>query len=144
MVIYNIIVMGLSIEGFNQYSDELMNYVKELIREKHGNAFFTIWLDADADMSIQHAYESKLLQYYNGQLTPNTKNTMWTATKNIIYAIKSYIKLTPNYTLNSLLEYVDTFMDYQLTEFHNDYDDIEWNIQDDYQPANQPIGGDPD
>ena len=135
--------MGLSIEGFNQYSDELMNYVKDIIQDNHGY-MFNMWLDMEADMEIQHGYETKLLQYYNEQLTQKTKDTMWIASKNIIYAIKSYIKLTPNYTLNSLLEYVNMFMDYQLTEFGTDYDDIEWDIQDDYLPANQPIGEDPD
>ena len=56
---------------------------------------------------------------------------LFVAAKNFTFAVKTFIKLNPNYSLNKLLRFVNTFVSTQLRDFSDWCDDIMMAMGDD-------------
>jgi len=119
----------------------LLESIKDDITNYH-NELFHIWLNIDADMAFGCAYQNIFKEHFGDYITEEVKAQLWFAGKNIVYAIKTFIKIQDDYSLEELLDFVDTFVSEQLTDFTNDYECTHWfyNIDDDnYENNSDPI-----
>ena len=119
----------------------LLDSIKDDITNHH-NGFFDIWLGCDANMEFGYAYQNIFKEHFGDYITEEVKAQLWFAGKNIVYAIKTFIKIQEEYSLEELLDFVDTFVSEQLTDFTNDYECDHWfynDNNDNYENSSDPI-----
>jgi hypothetical protein len=114
-------------------SDSIRNSITN-----HHNGFFDIWLSSgDAAAEFCYAYQNIFKEYFGDYITEEVNAQLWFAGKNIVYAINTFIKIQEEYTLNPLLDFVETFLSEQLNDFENDYECSHWFYNDDSQEQNE-------
>ena len=130
-------------DRFDLAETALLESIKDNITNHH-NELFHIWLNIDADMAFGYAYQNIFKEHFEDYITEEVKAQLWFAGKNIVYAIKAFIKIQEEYSLEELLDFVDTFVSEQLTDFTNDYECTHWfyngdNDNDNYENSSDPI-----
>ena len=128
-------------DRFDLAETALLDSIKDNITNHH-NELFHIWLNIDADMAFGYAYQNIFKEHFGDYITEEVMAQLWFAGKNIVYAIKTFIKIQVEYSLEELLDFVDTFVSEQLTDFTNDYKCTHWfyNSDDDnYENNNDPV-----
>lgn len=73
---------------------------------------------------IIEAYSSKFSNEFSQHMTERVFDMLFVAAKNFTFAVKTFVKLNPNYSLNKLLRFVNTFVSTQLRDFSDWCDDI--------------------
>jgi hypothetical protein len=104
----------------------LIAKIKEIITDNYYKPMFDMWLTYDADHTFGGWYEGIFKDHYGDFITEDVECRLWFASKNIIYAIKSFIYIKKDdYELDELLDFVEYFVSEQLSQFGNDYSDYE-------------------
>lgn len=108
-------------ERLQKVKTSLSSYVKDQIRRRFQfcNEFYE-WNYSTIKDAYVSFFQKEFTPYMNGVI----ENKLWFAAQNVGYAIQSFVKLTPHYTLEKLIVFVDTFMSMQFREFHNWCDEI--------------------
>jgi hypothetical protein len=115
-------------ERFNRVWASLVNHVNELVRDGYASHYatglFGEWLNMDADMELGHGYDSAFKAEFGDLVTSEISSKLWMSGKNLIYAIKTFMFIKQNQCeINELIDFVEHFVEEQLSEFHNDYDE---------------------
>jgi len=80
---------------------------------------------------IIEAYRSKFSNEFSQHMTERVVDMLFVAAKNFTFAVRTFVELNPNYSLNKLLRFVNTFVSTQLDDFDNWCDDIMMAMGDD-------------
>jgi hypothetical protein len=122
------------------------NALSESIRDSitnHPNGFFDMWIySGDAQSEFGQAYQTIFKEHFGDYITEEVKAQLWFAGKNIVYAMNTFIKIQEEYTLNELLDFVETFLSEQLDDFENDYECSHWfynGDDDNYENNSDPV-----
>jgi hypothetical protein len=108
-------------ERFDIVKNSLIDFVKERIASRYNyNNEFHIW----SYSAIKEAYVSKFKEEFSEYVNSGIESKLWFAGQNIGFAVQTFIDLNPNYTLDNLLEYVETFLTIQLDNFGDWCDEI--------------------
>lgn len=108
-------------QKFEIVKQSLINFVKEKISSRYNyNNEFHMW----SYSAIKEAYVSKFKEEFSEYMNDDIEAKLWFAGQNIGFAVQTFIDTNPNYTLNKLLNFVDTFLIIQLDDFGNWCDDI--------------------
>ena len=114
----------------------LIEFVKENITSRYNYCNeFHMW----SYSAIKGAYVSKFKEGFSEYMNSDIESKLWFAGQNIGFAVQTFIDLNPNYTLNKLIKFVETFLTTQLDDFGNWCDDISmamFDENDDLQPNN--------
>ncbi len=99
----------------------LINFIKESIISRYNYCNeFHMW----SYTAIKDAYISKFKDEFSQYMNNDIEEKLWFAGHNISFAVQTYINITPNYTLNKLLNFVEEFVRIQLDDFENWCEDI--------------------
>ncbi len=99
----------------------LIEFVKEQISSRYNyNNEFHMWSYSE----IKAAYVSKFKEEFSEYINEIIEIKLWFAGQNIGFGVQAFIDTNPNYTLRSLVEYVETFLIIQLDNFENWCDEI--------------------
>ena len=103
-------------QKFKEVEISLVAFVKDKISSRYNyNNEFHIW----SYSAIKEGYVSKFKEVFPEFINSDVEDKLWFAGQNIAFAVQTYIVMNPNYTLNTLLKFVDTFVCIQLSEFDN-------------------------
>ena len=101
--------------------NSLFNFVKETITSRYNYCNeFHMW----SYSAIKEAYVSTFKEQFSEYMNSDIESKLWFAGQNIGFAVQTFIDLNPNYTLNTLLNFVGTFLMAQLDDFTDWCDDI--------------------
>ena len=128
-------------QKFEFVRNSLISYCRDCISENY-ERMFDMWLRCEADMEFGHGYQDIFKEHFGDYITDEIKAQLWFAGKNIVYVIKTFIKIQEDYSLEELLDFVDTFVSEQLTDFTNDYECDHWfynDNNDNYENSSDPI-----
>ena len=92
----------------------------KIIKRYNFNSDFSLWSYSE----IMTGYIDEFTEQYGEWIRPKTSELLWFAGKNLSFAVHTYVTLNKNYTLDSLLEFVDTFLSIQLGDAENWASDI--------------------
>ena len=122
-------------QKFEIAKQSLINFVKENIssRYNYNNEFHT-W----SYSAIKEAYVSKFKEEFSEYMNDNIDAKLWFAGQNTVFAVQTFIETNPNYTLNKLLHFVDTFLTIQLDNFGDWCDDIMMAMSDEEGEEENP------
>ena len=122
-------------QKFEIVKQSLINFVKEKISSRYNyNNEFHMW----SYSAIKEAYVSKFKEEFSEYMNKDIETKLWFAGQNIGFAVQTFIDTNPYYTLNKLLNFVDTFLTIQLDDFGNWCDDIMMAMPDEeFQEENQ-------
>jgi len=116
-------------------TQKLVEKCKHIIQQNLDN-MFDMWLECDADMEFGYSYIDILKEYSLTELTEDSKNSLFFAGKNIVFFIQTITKDKP-IPLNKLLKNVETFVKFQMDDFHNWCEDVTLETQqEDDNPSN--------
>jgi len=103
-------------QKFKELEISLVAFVKDKISSRYNyNNEFHIW----SYSAIKEGYVSKFKEIFPEYINSDVEDKLWFAGQNIAFAVQTFITMNPNYTLNKLLKFVDTFVYIQLSEFDN-------------------------
>jgi hypothetical protein len=122
-------------QKFEIVKQSLINFVREKISSRYNyNNEFHIW----SYSAIKEAYVSEFKEEFSDYMNKNIEAKLWFAGQNIGFAVQTFIDTNPNYTLNKLLNFVDTFLTIQLDDFENWCDDIMMAMPDEEDQEDNP------
>ena len=131
-ILYHIMSYGQKFEIVKQ---SLINFVREKISSRYNyNNEFHIW----SYSAIKEAYVSKFKEEFSDYMNKDIEAKLWFAGQNIGFAVQTFIDTNPNYTLNKLLNFVDTFLTIQLDDFGNWCEDIMMAMPDEEDQEDNP------
>lgn len=108
-------------ERFQKVKLSLLKFVKEEISSRYQyNREFHMWSYYD----IKDAYVSEFKKEFSKYMNHDIESNLWFAGQNLAFAVQTFINTSPNYTLEKLLKFVDTFLTIQLDDFGNWCNDI--------------------
>ena len=106
---------------FGKVESALIKFVKESIISRYNYCNeFHMW----SYTAIKEAYVSKFKEEFPEYITEDIKNKLWFAGQNIGFAVQTFIDTNPQYTIGTLITFVETFVKIQLDDFINWCDDI--------------------
>ena len=122
-------------QKFKIVKESLINFVRAKISSRYNyNNEFHIW----SYSAIKEAYVSEFKEEFSDYMNKNIEAKLWFAGQNIGFAVQTFIDTNPNYTLNKLLNFVDTFLTIQLDDFENWCDDIMMAMPDEEDQEDNP------
>ena len=100
---------------------KLIEYCKEKITSRYNycNEFF-MW----SYSAIKEGYVAIFEEQFGEWMNEGIKGKLWFSGQNFAFAVQTYLTLNPNYTLKSLLRFVDMFIKIQIGDFFNWGDEL--------------------
>lgn len=78
-------------------------------------------------MEFGYAYQFHFKEQFGSNITDDVESQLWFSGKHLVYLINTFRSMkNDTYLLSDLLEFVEKFIYYQLDDFDNDYDTIDW------------------
>ena len=81
----------------------------------------------EAERTLRELYVQTFQSHFSEYMNEELYSKLEFAGKNILYAINSYATLHPRFMITEIVLFVESFVEYQLNEFLNDYDMPEWS-----------------
>ena len=105
-----------------QVKYELIEQIVHTLTTHYAQPMFTLWLASDAPDVFRLMYSSIYRDYFDDLLNEEKRNLIKLASKNMLYAMNTYLSCRLNKVqLNELLYFVNDFMLQQLDEINNDF-----------------------
>ena len=112
--------MALTADDLEKYRDSLKTKICDLI-EQHQGPMLTTWLITKGYLDIQHIYEQELGKIHKGNWGDKTIDKLWISMKNLVFAVQTHISISGD---SRLLEFVETMINYQLSAFCADFEEL--------------------
>jgi len=108
-------------QRFELTTRSLLQHIKKIITDNY-NGYFDMWLDCESDLQQIYTYEFK--EHFGDLITKEISSLLFFAGDNLVFAIKTYVKVNENHSLSDILDYVENFTNIQLENFDNWCDEL--------------------
>jgi len=112
--------MSITASQLEHYCTAVKRQVCELVENNKG-PMLIIWLVSKGYLEIHTIYEKEFGYMYKGPWNQILIDKLWITAKNIVFGIKAFHLTSGDEKLN---EFIETFIDFQVSCFPADFDDI--------------------
>ena len=112
--------MSITASQLEQYCNAVKTQVCTLVDKNKGPTLI-IWLISKGYLEIHTIYEKEFGHMYKGSWDKALIDKIWITAKNIVFGIKAFHLISGDEKLN---EFIETFIDFQVSCFPADFDDI--------------------
>ena len=89
----------------------------------------------EADLEFGEMYVNNFKEQFSKYMNKDLESRLWQSAGNVLYAICSFQQYFPKSNLGNLQDYVELFLENQIDNFTNEYDDISMAMYDEAHPT---------
>jgi len=112
--------MSITAPQLEHYCNAVKSQVCTLVEKNKGPTLVN-WIISQGYLEIHTIYEKELGHIYKGPWSQAIIDKLWMTAKNIVFGIKAFHLISGD---ERLIEFIETFIDFQVSCFPADFDDI--------------------
>jgi hypothetical protein len=122
--------------NFESYVNSIKTQIQTSFTENNDPEFHH-WLQLEGEMEAAQIYTDTFMTYFFGTVDERTEVILTVYGKTVIYLVRTYVLLNPEYDFDTMLKFVMSFIDTQMDNFDVDLDGlINWvSDAEDYDPC---------